>query len=404
MIGIDFNKASVDTRSKFSFTKKNAVNAMEKLKDIKGVLGCVILSTCNRMEVWISKKEDADVNLYEFLCKEKNIDPKEYKDIFNKREGKKAVKHLFYLASGLKSQILAEDQILTQVKDALKLSRESYCTDNVLEVLFRQAVTAAKKVKTEVVFSRTNTSVIYNAVEHFSEKGYSFKGKKCMVIGNGNMGKLTALALTNEGADVTVTVRQYKSGVVEIPEGCRRINYGDRMQLIPECDVVVSATTSPNCTISKESLENAGLKKNLILIDLAVPRDIEVETANLKGVQLYDIDSFKADKISPETRKSLDKAGEIIKDQMKEFFEWYSGRDTISEIQKIKKEMVTDVELRISKKIRKLDLDDENKEKLLDTINSATGKVVLKIMFGLKESLDQDIFEECMEGIKNIYD
>lgn len=404
MIGIDFNKASVDIRSKFSFTKKNAVISMERLKEVKGILGCVILSTCNRMEIWVSKKDNADINLYKFLCNEKKIDSKEYIDVFDKREGKCAVKHLFYLTSGLKSQILAEDQILTQVKDALSLSRESFCTDNVIEVLFRKAITAAKKVKTDVVFSRANTSVIYNAVEYFYDKGYSFKDKKCMVIGNGNMGKLTALALTGEGADVTVTVRQYKSGIVEIPEGCKRINYGDRLGIIPEFDVVVSATSSPNCTITKESLEKINIKKELILLDLAVPRDIESDVSKIENVHLYDIDSFKVDKITPETQKSLDKAGIIIDEQMDEFFEWYTGKELIPEIYKIKKEMVTDVELRIEKNIRKLDIEEEDKEKLVDTINNAAGKVILKMMFGLKEILDKDVFAECVEGIKNIYE
>ena len=404
MIGIDFNKASVDIRSKFSFTKKNAVISMERLKEVKGILGCVILSTCNRMEIWVSKKDNADIDLYKFLCNEKNIDSEEYTDAFDNREGKCAVKHLFYLTSGLKSQILAEDQILTQVKDALNLSRESFCTDNVIEVLFRKAITAAKKVKTDVVFSRANTSVIYNAVEYFYEKGYSFKDKKCMVIGNGNMGKLTALALTGEGADVTVTVRQYKSGIVEIPEGCKRINYGDRLSIIPECDVVVSATSSPNCTITKESLEKINIKKELVLLDLAVPRDIESDVSKIENVRLYDIDSFKADKITPETQKSLDKAGIIIDEQMDEFFEWYTGKELIPEIHKIKKEMVTDVDLRIEKNIRKLDIGEEDKEKLVDTINNAAGKVILKMMFGLKDTLDKDVFAECVEGIKNIYE
>lgn len=404
MIGIDFNKASVDIRSKFSFTKKNAVISMERLKEVKGILGCVILSTCNRMEIWVSKKDNADIDLYKFLCNEKNIDSEGYTDAFDKREGKCAVKHLFYLTSGLKSQILAEDQILTQVKDALNLSRESFCTDNVIEVLFRKAITAAKKVKTDVVFSRANTSVIYNAVEYFYEKEYSFKDKKCMVIGNGNMGKLTALALTGEGADVTVTVRQYKSGIVEIPEGCKRINYGDRLSIIPECDVVVSATSSPNCTITKESLEKINIKKELILLDLAVPRDIESDVSKIENVRLYDIDSFKADKITPETQKSLDKAGIIIDEQMDEFFEWYTGKELIPEIHKIKKEMVTDVDHRIEKNIRKLDIGEEDKEKLVDTINNAAGKVILKMMFGLKDTLDKDVFAECVEGIKNIYE
>ena len=154
MIGIDYSRASVDIRAQFSFTKKNAVTALEHLKQESGILGGVLLSTCNRMELWASTQEDWQGSLYDFLCREKEKEPEAYRQYFVERTGEAAAEHLFYLTSGLKSQILAEDQIITQVKDALALSREAYCTDNVLEVLFRKAVTGAKRVKTEVTFSR----------------------------------------------------------------------------------------------------------------------------------------------------------------------------------------------------------------------------------------------------------
>ena len=326
MIGIDHSKASVDIRAKFSFTKKRAIEAMKKLKEEHGILGCIILSTCNRMEVWVSMQDDEEISLYDFLCKEKEVEKDEYQDYFIKRENEEAVRHLFYLTSGLKSQILAEDQIITQVKDALTLARDAYCTDNVLEVLFRMAVTAAKKVKTEVTFSRANTSVIHQAMERLKNQGFSFEGKTCMVIGNGEMGKVTALALKEAGADVTVTVRQYRSGVVNIPQGCKRINYGERMELLPDCDLVVSATASPNYTLTKENFEEIKLDAaSVVLIDLAVPRDIDPEVGKLQNVSLYDIDSFRIDVASPKLQASMQKAGEILDDQMKEFYDWFNG-------------------------------------------------------------------------------
>lgn len=404
MIGLDFNKASVDIRSLFSFTKKSAALAMQKIKKEKGILGCVILSTCNRMELWVSVKEGANPDLYKWLCAEKEIEEEVYSNIFVKREGEEAVKHLFYLASGLKSQILAEDQILTQVKDALCLSREVYCTDHVLEVLFRMAVTAAKRVKTEVIFSRSNTSVIYQAIQDLAERGVDLIGKTCMVIGNGNMGRVTALALKEAGAEVTVTVRQYKSGVVEIPQGCRRINYGNRMEFLPQCDLVVSATASPNCTITKENFETIKRKKPLILIDLAVPRDIDPRIKEICDVEFYDIDSFKGRKMTPEIKKNMEHAGCIIESHMKEFYDWYSGRQIIPEIQQIKKDLVEDVEARIQKTIKKLNVADEEKEDLLKTINMATGKVALKIIFELKDELKEETFMECIEGLKKVYE
>lgn len=405
MIGIDHSKASVDIRAKFSFTKKRAIEAMKKLKEEHGILGCIILSTCNRMEVWVSTQDDEEISLYDFLCKEKEVEKDEYQDYFMKRENEEAVRHLFYLTSGLKSQILAEDQIITQVKDALTLARDAYCTDNVLEVLFRMAVTAAKKVKTEVTFSRANTSVIHQAMERLKNQGFSFEGKTCMVIGNGEMGKVTALALKEAGADVTVTVRQYRSGVVNIPQGCKRINYGERMELLPDCDLVVSATASPNYTLTKENFEEIKLDAaSVVLIDLAVPRDIDPEVGKLQNVSLYDIDSFRIDAASPKLQASMQKAGEILEDQMKEFYDWFNGRDIFPRIEEIKADAVEDLNLRITKILKKTPMEQKDRESLLRVIDTAAGKVVNKMIFGLRDSLEQEAFLDCVEGLEKIYE
>ena len=404
MIGIDYKKASVDVRAQFSFTKKNAAAALENLKKEPGILGCIILSTCNRMEIWASTGEDWKGSLYEFLCKEKEKDPREFEKYFVKREEEEAVEHLFYLTSGLKSQILAEDQIITQVKDALALSREAYCTDNVLEVLFRMAVTAAKKVKTQVSFSRANSSVIHQAIERLEDQGFSIQGKTCMVIGNGEMGKVTALALKEAGADVTVTVRQYRSGIVTIPQGCDRINYGERLEFLPKCDLVVSATASPNYTLTMEQIENAKIPGHVVLIDLAVTRDIEPSAGTLNNVTLYDIDSFKIDAVSPKLQASLDQAGEILREQQEEFYNWYNGRDLIPRIQEIKADAVEDLNLRIIKILRKTPMEDSDRENLLKAIDTAAGKVVNKMMFGLKDFMKEEEFINCVEGLEKLYE
>lgn len=403
MIGIDYNRASVDIRAGFSFTKKNAAAAMERLRKEQGVLGCIILSTCNRMEVWVSTQEEWQGSLYEFLCREKEKNPSDFREYFVQRTGKEAVEHLFYLASGLKSQILAEDQIITQVKDALALAREAYCTDNVLEVLFRMAVTAAKRVKTEVIFSRGNISVIHQALACLENQGFHLKGKTCMVIGNGEMGKVAALALKEAGADVTVTVRQYRSGMVSIPKGCGRIHYGDRMEFLPKCDLAVSATASPNFTLTRQLLEEAEIPGDMVLIDLAVPRDIEPSAGALPNITLYDIDSFKINALSPQMQASMDKAGVILAEQQEEFYNWYDGHDLIPRIQDIKKEAVEDLNLRILKVLRKTPMEDADREKLLNAIDTAAAKVVNKMIFGLRDSLKQEEFKNCVEGLERLY-
>ena len=404
MIGIDHNKASVDMRAQFSFTKKNAGDAMQAMKELEGVHGCVILSTCNRMEVWASVEEGWEGSLFESLCAIKQASGESYREYFVIRHDQEAVEHLFYLTSGLKSQILGEDQILTQVKDALALARDAFSTDSVLEVLFRMAVTAGKRIKTEVAFHRANPSVIHQAIRVLSRQGFEVAGKTCMVIGNGEMGKMAAQTLRQAGGDVTVTIRQYRSGMVNIPQGCQRIDYGRRMELLPQCDLVVSATASPNLTLREELFQQVELDKPLILIDLAVPRDIEPSLGQREGITLYDMDSFRDSEALPEMEESLRQSESIVKEQMDEFYQWLEGRDVIPRIQEIQTEAVHDLELRIHKILQKTPMEDKDREKLQRTIETAAGKVVNKLIFGLRDSLEKDAFLECVAGLEKVYE
>ena len=404
MIGIDHNMAPVDIRANFAFTKKNAGEAMEKIKDQKGIYGCVILSTCNRLEVWASVNDDEEVCLYDCLCQLKGITEDSYREYFVERKDQEAVEHLFYLTSGLKSQIIGEDQILTQVKDALNLARENFAADGVLEVLFRMAVTAGKRIKTEVPFSHGNPSVIHQAIGFLADNDYSLKDKTCMVIGNGEMGKVAAQALREAGADVTVTIRQYRSGVVNIPLGCKRINYGERMEYISQCNLVVSATASPNYTLKEELFQGIQTKDELILIDLAVPRDIEPSIGKIQGITLYDMDSFRIKEIPAELQENLEAAGAIVREQMDEFFQWLDGRDLIPRIQEIKDEAVNDLNLRIAKILKKTPMEEDDRQNLVKAVDTAAGKVVNKLIFGLRDSLNQEAFLECVAGLEKIYE
>ena len=404
MLGIDHNMAPVDIRALFAFTRKNTGEALLKLKKEPGICGCIILSTCNRLELWVSTEENEKPELYQWLCRLKGIEGEEYRKYFISRENEEAVEHLFYLTSGLKSQILGEDQILTQVKDALSFAREEFTTDSVLEVLFRMAVTAGKKIKTEVPFSHGNPSVIHQAIRFLEEGGYHVRNKVCMVIGNGEMGKMAAQTLREAGADVTVTIRQYRSGVVNIPVGCSRINYGERMDYLPECDLVVSATASPNYTLTEELFEDVRVERPMILIDLAVPRDIDPEIRKKENITLYDMDSFRTSETPKELADNLEAAGKIVKEQMEEFFQWLDGRDIIPRIQEIKADAVEDLNLRIEKIFRKTPMEDSDREKLKKAVDTAAGKVVNKLIFGLRDSLNQDVFLECVEGLEKLYE
>lgn len=404
MLGIDHNQAGLDVRALFSFTKKNMISALVELQQKQGIGGCIFISTCNRMEIWVQEDDESTLDLYGYLCEQKGIEEEKYRVCFRERSGEEAIYHLFSLTCGLKSQILGEDQIITQVVDALSVAREYGCTNSVLEVLFRKAITAAKKVKSEVVFPKGNISVMHKAIAMLEEKGYQYSNKQCMVIGNGQMGKGAAKVLVEAGAKVWVTVRQYRHGVVEIPEGCIGIDYAKREEYLKACDLVVSATTSPHYTLTKEMLVNGKLEKPMLLIDLAVPRDIEVKANTLEDVLLYDVDDFKVDGKEEALYQAIRKAEGILKTYIDEFYDWLGGHEVMPHIQFIKDEVVSDLSARLTKVVQELDLKEDGKKDLSIKIEQAADKVLCKLLFGLKSSLENEEFLTCMQGLEQLYE
>ena len=399
MIGIDHNKADLDVRSVFSFTSKKMADALDFFMGQKGVEGTVMISTCNRMELWLSTSEDLLGSPVQMLCDHMEIDREQYDQYFIERENKEAVSHLFRLSAGLESKIVGEGQILTQIGDAAAFARSCYATDNTMEVLFRQAVTAGKRVRTEADLSTADRSVIHTALEMLKKEGITVEGKKCMVIGNGMMGRLSAQTLMDQGADVTVTVRKYHSGVVDVPFGANRISYDERYELIPDCDMIVSATSSPNYTLTMERLEPLAIDHPIPVIDLVVPRDVEPEVAQLSWATLYDIDSFQIDIHSDKFNANLEKAETILDEEKEHFREWYEGRDIVPTIQAIKKTAGEDVLLRMTPMFKKMQFADGQKDRLEKEVEGASERMMNHLLFGLRGQLSDNTFREVLDAM-----
>lgn len=185
MVGIDYRDAGLDIRGRFSYTKREQEETIKYLRQLDGISGCVLLSTCNRTELVLSYTEEWDQDEKQLFCGLKDMEPEQYVQYLHIRRGMEAVQDLFALAGGLKSQILGEDQILTQMKDAADFSRQFFGTDKILETLFRMAVTAGKEVKTKIVLPSSNHSAPLAAISGLERNGAFFQGQKCLVIGNG---------------------------------------------------------------------------------------------------------------------------------------------------------------------------------------------------------------------------
>ena len=156
--------------------------------------------------------------------------------------------------------------------------------------------------------------------------------------------------------------------------------------------------------LSKLDDENLELEKSIVLIDLAVPRDIEPEVGRFEGVTLYDMDSFKTDEKPAELQEHLEAAGKIVREQMDEFFKWLEGKNLIPRIQEIKENAVNDFNLRIMKPLKNTHMEEQEKEQLLSAVDRAMEKVVNKMLFGLRDSMNEQAFLECVAGLEKTYE
>ena len=192
--------------------------------------------------------------LVELLCAAAGLPYEPFAPAFVTRRGEECQRHLMAVACGLQSQILGEDQILSQVKKAAAIAREAKTMDAALETLFRTAASCGKAAKTAGRLTGVATSAAHQAVEAAKRLLGDLTGLQAMVIGNGEMGRLAAALLRDAGCDVTVTLRSYHHGETVVPAGCGVVPYDDRYAAMDGVDLVLSATTSPHYTVMTQPL------------------------------------------------------------------------------------------------------------------------------------------------------
>ena len=312
--------ADVSTREIFSFGAKRKEDFYEKLKSRDDVASAVLISTCNRTELFICGKCDP----FELLCGEAGADSGNAEHLCY--EGKEAFDHLCRLGSGAESQIFGEDQIITQVKDSLSFARECGATDSVMEVFFRDAIAASKRIKTEVRFPKEGASVATEALDIIKK---SEGAKNVLVIGNGEVGRLMAGTLEKSGYNVMMTLRSYRHGGNVIPDGVSTVDYAARYDVMERSDAVVSGTLSPHFTIEADRLRRLEHVPGVI-IDLAVPRDVEPAVRDIDGTDVYDMDDFGKGGGADERKRIAAQMDVIIDKYRQDFIKWHTMRERLA--------------------------------------------------------------------------
>lgn len=312
--GLDCHRASIALRERLAFSRQRIPKLLAYLRQQPGVEGCVLLSTCNRTELYLSGTAQTP---WQLLCRAAEIPEAELEPYFTTRCGQDAAQHLLEVACGLHSQILGEDQIVTQVRTAMELAQEAHTADAALSALFRRAVTAGKRARTEVRVTRGAPSMGTRCRDILMQELDTLLGKRVLVVGNGQMGRLAAELLQQAGARVWVTLRSYRHGETVIPAGCATVAYEDRIAALEGMDALVSATASPHYTLTLEQLQTLSNPPKLA-IDLAVPRDIDPACASL--LRCYDTDSLGTG--GPGTQEELEHMRSIAQEELEKYLQW----------------------------------------------------------------------------------
>ena len=314
MSGLDHSRASLDLREKLAFSPNQILKLLSWLRQQPGVEGCVLLSTCNRTELYLSGTADAPWRL---LCRGAGVDEEAMSAYFTTRCGSDAARHLLEVACGLHSQILGEAQIITQARRAMDLAQEAKTADALLSALFRSAVTAGKRARTEVTVTRDAPSMGTRCRDILIRELGTLENRKILVIGNGQMGRLAAELLHQSGAKVWVTLRTYHHGETVVPPGCAAIPYEDRIAALDGMDALVSATASPHYTVTAEQLETVAHPPK-VSVDLAVPRDIDPACA--QRMRCYDTDSLGVE--GPGSPEEVAAMKAIVREELDKFTQW----------------------------------------------------------------------------------
>ena len=335
MTGIDFVHAPLEKREAVSLVRGQVQALLPCIAAQKGVQGCVLLATCNRTELYLHGAEGTQLDALAVLAEAAGFDAAEYRGCSITRTGEDAVHHLMQVAAGLESQIFGDDQIVSQVKGAVALAREAKTVDAVLDTMFRRAVTAGKRVRTETRLTGVPASAAEVGARRAQEFFGSLEGRRAVVIGNGEMGRLAAATLRAQGCAVTVTLRSYRHGETVVPAGCDTFPYDRRCEILDGADLAVSATTSPHFTLTAEQVA-AMHNPPRLLLDLAMPRDIEQAAGADARVTLLNLDDLGD--LGDPSADARAVAARILGEEEQAFYDWYGYRQALPVIAAIKDE------------------------------------------------------------------
>jgi len=344
-LGVNHHTAPVEIREKVAFAPEKLAQALGEVTGHGAAHEAAILSTCNRTEVYCNLDPSNDIRLIEWFCDHHRLRRDTLQPYLYRHPDQDAVKHAFRVAAGLDSMILGEPQILGQMKDAFAEAHKAGTTGKILNRLFQQTFAVAKQVRTDTAIGASAVSVASAAVVLAKQIFDSLAQQTVLLIGAGDMIELCARHLKEQGVGHMIVANRTleRAELLAGPYGAEAISLAEMPARLADADIVISSTASQLPILGKGAVERA-LKarkhRPMFMVDIAVPRDIEAEVAELGDVYLYTIDDLQG--VVQENRQSREAAAreaeKIIDVQVLNFMHWIRGLDAVPTIRALREQ------------------------------------------------------------------
>ncbi len=405
-VGLSHLTAPVEEREKLAFAAEELPGALAGIGPRLG--GAVLLSTCNRTELYAALPTAAPgEELIGLLTAHKGtqIDPTR----FYVRRHQEAVRHLFRVAAGIDSMVLGESQILGQVRDAMSAATEAHTLNGALSRLFHAAITVGKRARSQTGIGRYAVSVSSAAVALARRTLGDLSGRTVLVISAGSTGKLAAKSLAQSGGSrILVANRTHERAdelAAAIGPGAQGVPFSRLGEALAEADIVISGTAAEGFVLGPVEVKPAMASRNgrsLLLVDIAVPRDIDPAVAAIPNVHLFDIDDLE--QVSRDglrgRRREVRHVEAIVEEETAAFLDWWRSLDVVPVIAALRQRAEA-IRLReLARALRRLpDLDEDDRRRIEAMTAAIVKKMLDRPIARLKDGADAALYMEALQDL-----
>jgi len=415
MIGLNHKVAPVDVRERLAFGPERILGALNQIfnGDSSEIREVVILSTCNRTEVYICTcdSSEGEKRLREFLAEHAKLHPEQLQKMLYVLQGESAIDHLMRVAAGLDSLVLGENEILGQVRSATEIAHDAGATGPMLSALFRYAIQAGKRARAETEIGRGEISVASIVVEIAEQAFGPLNDRTALLIGAGKISTITARALVKAGLHCVMIANRTFEKAQKLARNLngKAVHFDVLEDVLKQADIVICSTGAPHIVLHADAVARAQkmrFGRPLLVADLAVPRDADPQIASIPGVRLANIDDLDVivKNVHPLTASIYREVETIMQQEQEDFCQWVRARRCVPVIQALHSKAENIYQAEVEKTLQRLGPLSPRQERLVQAMGKAiANKMLHEPTIHLRELSQEEDPSTYLELVQELY-